>query len=117
VDVTTPRLAQAVEHKVVPTAIAKGWTPSQLARAATKTLIALDSDGAVERAASRSDAADIRLYAGPDESATVVATGDAVSLVRVMDAIDAIAADLGRSGDVRPVGQRRLAALTELVLG
>jgi hypothetical protein len=49
--------------------------------------------------------------------ATVEATGDAATMRRVMDTIDARAAEIGRGGDRRPVGQRRLSALADYVLG
>lgn len=114
---STPRVTQAVEDRAIPAAIARGWTPSQLARAASQALIAVDPDGATDRAAVARQCADISFYSESHESATIVATGDAIPLRRVMDAIDTRTAEMGRDGDQRAVGQRRLAALEAFVLG
>ena len=113
----TPRVAEAVDARVVPQAIARGWTPTQLANAARRAVIALDPDGAEDRAAKAKQYGDVSLYAEDHECATLVATGDAVPLRNVMDAIEQRAEALGRTGDVRPVGQRRIDALAQYVLG
>jgi hypothetical protein len=112
-----PRVAQAVDARVVPEAITLGWTPYELGNAAARVVLAIDPDGAAERAAQSKKDADVVLYPRPDETAAVVATGDAVTMRRVMDTIDSRAAEMGRAGDPRPVGPRRLAALAEYVLG
>jgi hypothetical protein len=114
---TSPRVATAVDARVVPQATSRGWTPSQLGRAAGKALLALDPDGAADRAAAAKAAGDVVFYAGANETATLSATGDAVPLRQVMDAIDAHASTLGADGDVRSVGERRLTALHSLVFG
>ena len=115
--VCPPRVSTAVDAQLIPAAIAKGWTPSQLGRAAARAVIALDPDGAADRAAKAKADADVVLYPECDETASLVATGDAVPLRSVMDTINARAAQMAREGDVRPLGQRRFAALTEYVLG
>jgi hypothetical protein len=113
----TPRVAEAVDAQVIPAAIAKGWTPSQLGRAAARAVIAIDPEGAADRAAKAKADADVVLYPECDETASLVATGDALPLRSVMDTINARAAQMAREGDIRPLGQRRFAALTEYVLG
>lgn len=115
--VCTPRVAQAVDARVIPEAITRGWTPSQLGKAAAKAIIALDPDGAADRAKKAKADADVVLYPESNETASMVATGDAVTMRRLMDTIDARAAQMGRDGDLRRVGQRRLAALADYVLG
>ncbi len=112
-----PRVAEAVDARVVPQAIARGWTPTQLANAARRAVIALDPDGAEDRAVKAKQYGDVSLYAEDHECATLVATGDALPLRNVMDAIEHRAEALGRDGDVRPIGQRRIDALAQYVLG
>lgn len=112
-----PRVVAAVDAHVVPLAIARGWTPSELARHARKVLITVDPDGAAERAAAAKADANVRLYPDPDETATLVAAGDAIVLREVMDTLNDRAEQLSRGGDTRPVGVRRLAALSDAVLG
>jgi hypothetical protein len=106
-----------VEAVVVPQAVAAGWTPAQLRRAARRALIAVDPDGAADGAEVAREHADIRLYGEDQEMASLVATADAVTSRLVMDAIDAAAAGLRRDGDARPIGQLRVAALAGAVLG
>jgi len=113
----TPRVAEAVDARVVPQAIARGWTPVQLANAARRAVIALDPEGAQDRAATAKQYGDVCLYAEDHECATLVATGDALRLRNVMDAIEHRAEALGRAGDMRPIGQRRIDALAQYVLG
>jgi hypothetical protein len=48
--VCNPRVAQAVDARVVPHAIKCGWTPGEVARAAAKAIMAIDPEGASERA-------------------------------------------------------------------
>jgi hypothetical protein len=97
-------------------AVARGWTPSELAKHARKVLIAVDPDGAAERAAAAKANADVRYYPDADETATVVAHGDAVVLREIYDTLNDRAEAAGRAGDTRPVGVRRLAALADAVL-
>lgn len=117
VSVATPRVAAAVESRVLPTAILRGWTPTQLMRAAVKALMALDPVAAADRAAAAKADSDVRLYPGVDDTASLVAVGAAGQVLRVSDAIEIRAAELGREGDTRPIGHRRMDALADLVLG
>jgi hypothetical protein len=112
----TPRVTEAVDALLVPLALEFGWTPAKLAKEAAKAILAIDPDGAADRAAAAKADADVTLYPRPDETAEMVARGDAVALRRVKDTIDARALQMGADGDQRPVGVRRLAALAEFVL-
>jgi hypothetical protein len=102
---------------VIPLAIERRWTPSQLARHARRALISIDPDGAAERAAAAKADADVRFFAEPDETATMTAYGEATTVRRVFDTINDRAARLRRDGDARSAGQRRIAALAEAILG
>jgi hypothetical protein len=115
-DHCTPRVIEAVDALLVPLALEFGWTPAKLAKEATKAILAIDPDGAADRAAAAKADADVTLYPRPDETAELVANGDAVTLRQVKDTIDARALQMGRDGDNRPVGVRRLCALAEFVL-
>jgi hypothetical protein len=106
-----------VEAAVVPQAVAAGWTPAELRRAARRALLAADPDGAAERAETAREHSDVRLYREDHEMASLVATADAVTSRLVMDAIDSQAQQWKRDGDLRPVGQLRVAALAAAVLG
>ncbi|HTW21545.1 MAG TPA: DUF222 domain-containing protein, partial [Mycobacteriales bacterium] len=117
VAVADAKVAEAVEARVLPSALEQGWTPTQLGRAALRVLLVLDPEAARRRAAAAKDGADVRFYPGTDDMATLVADGDAEPLRRTMDAVEVKAAALRREGDPRSVGQRRVAALAELVLG
>ncbi|HWA67868.1 MAG TPA: DUF222 domain-containing protein [Mycobacteriales bacterium] len=112
----SPRVAEAVDCQVVALAVERGWTPGETARAARRLVIAMDPDGAVDRAAAAKDCADVRFYPLPDETATLVATGDAVLARRMADAVDELAEAMARAGDDRNVGVRRFHALADLVL-
>jgi hypothetical protein len=113
----TPRVAQAVDAHIVPLAVQRGWTPSEVARAAAKLVIALDPDGAADRAAEAKANADVQLFPAPDEVSTLVANGPAELNLQIMDAIRDHAERMARAGDHRPAGLRRFHALAELVLG
>lgn len=113
----TPRVSQAVEAEIVPVAIARGWTPPQVKKHAVKLLLSLDPEGAADRAARAKKQSDVTFTPLPDETATVTGFGDAFTVRRIFDTINNRAAALGRDGDERNVGQRRLAALAEAVLG
>jgi hypothetical protein len=112
-----PRLTSAVDAEVIPLAVQRRWTPSHLMRQARRVLIAIDPDGAAERAAAAKADADVRFFAEPDEIATMIAQGDAATVRRVFDSINDRAVGLRREGDTRTAGQRRIAALAEAVLG
>jgi hypothetical protein len=118
--VTTPRVAQAVDAALIPAAIDRGWTPGRLATEARKAIITADPDGAAERADTAKRLADVHLHPAQDETAVLEATGDAILLRRVMDAIHTHAAELTRDAagnDAMPVGLARFTALADLVLG
>ncbi len=111
-------LSERVEGAVLPQAIAEGWTPAQLRRAARRALIAADPDGAADRAEKAKEiSSDVRMYGEDNEMASLVATGDAVTARAVMDAIESRAAGWKADGDARPIGVLRVAALAQLVLG
>jgi Domain of unknown function (DUF222) len=112
-----PRVAQAVDEKVIALAVQRGWTPSETARAARRIVISLDPEGAKDRAAAAKDNADVQLYPGEDETSTICATGDAVLARQMMDAINDHAEAMARAGDDRNVGVRRFHALADLVCG
>jgi hypothetical protein len=112
-----PALAQRVETKLVPIAVARRWTPSELARAARKEIIAIDPDGAAKRAEKAKADADVEMIAGEDETATMAATGEATLVRQMMDQLDTLAAAMRRAGDDRPIGLRRFHALFAAVLG
>jgi hypothetical protein len=113
----TPRVAQAVDAQVMPLAIAREWTPSETARAARKLLIALDPEGAKQRAAAAKAEADVKLFPGEDAMATVAAHGPAEQSQQIMSAINDYAEKMASNGDRRPIGVRRVDALAHLVLG
>src|SRR5581483_5837645 len=77
---------------------------------------AIDPEGAARRAAVAKANADVNFYPDVDETATLEANGDAVVLREVFDTVNDRAAQMGRNGDTRPVGVRRLAALADAVL-
>jgi hypothetical protein len=110
-------LSVRVEAAVVPQAVAAGWTPAELRRAARRGLITADPDVAAERAETARGHCDVRLYGEDHEMASVVATADAVTSRLVIDAIDSQAQQWKRDGDARPIGQLRIAALAGAVLG
>lgn len=116
-----PRVTQAVDGQLIPLAIERGWTPQKLAAEAARAVIAIDPEGAADRAQRAKATADVRLYPGQDETSTLCADGDAATLQQVMDAIDARADELGKDGAGLPAGLpaglRRFNALADLVLG
>jgi hypothetical protein len=56
-----PRIVQLAEASVVDQAIARGWTPSALASAAQRALIAVDPDGSRDRAEQAKLTSDVRM--------------------------------------------------------
>ena len=68
----------AVEAKVVPLAIAHGWTPAELRSAARRELLRSDPDGAAGRAKTAALDADVRLHPDEHDMASIIATADAV---------------------------------------
>ena len=113
----TPAVIAAVDAAVIPLAIRRRMTPSQLARAARRLIITIDPAGASERAKKAKTAADVELYPGQDETATLAAFGDAVPLRLIMDELDHRADLLKRGGDTRPIGMLRVQALYDAVFG
>jgi hypothetical protein len=112
-----PRVTKAVEAKIVPLALRYGWTPVQVRKQAYKLLLVLDPEGCADRAADAKSMADVTYNPLPDEVATMNAFGDAVTLRRVFDTLNARAAQMRRNGDERTIGQRRFDALAAAVLG
>lgn len=113
----SPRIAEMVSARVVPLAIERGWTAAETGKHARKLVIALDPEGAADRAKEAKDAADVSYYPQPDEVADLQAHGDALELRKVFDALNDAAEAMARAGDGRPVGVRRFAALVDAVLG
>ncbi|HVY11585.1 MAG TPA: DUF222 domain-containing protein [Mycobacteriales bacterium] len=113
----TPAVIEAVDAKVIPLAVARRMTPSQLARAARRLIITIDPQGAAERAKQAKERGDVEFYPGEDETATLAAFGDAEPLRRVMDEIDHRAAVMKRAGDARPIGMLRVQALVDAFFG
>jgi Domain of unknown function (DUF222) len=113
----SPRVATLVDARLIPVAIARGWTPGELHSAAMKAVIELDPDGAAERAATAKLAADVRLHASEHETALLEAHGDAVTLRAVMDRIEAHAKTLAATYQDLPAGLARFNALADLILG
>jgi Domain of unknown function (DUF222) len=107
----------AVEAKLVPQAIANGWTPGELRAAARRELLRTDPDGAKDRAERAAAEANVTLVPEEHDMASIVATTDAVTARAITDALDAEAARLRREGDTRSVGQLRVHALAAFVLG
>jgi hypothetical protein len=112
-----PKLTAAVEQIVVPAAVAAGLTPHELFKEATRVMIGIDPDAAEQRKAAAREADDVTFHGEPDETARIQAVGHALTMRQLMDAIDTLADQLGRDGDDRPVGQRRVTAMQTLILG
>ncbi|HVW81289.1 MAG TPA: DUF222 domain-containing protein [Mycobacteriales bacterium] len=113
----SPAVVQRVETKLIPIAVARGWTPSELARAVRKEIIAIDPEGAADRAEKAKAKADVEFLPGENDTATIAAHGDAEQVRHMMDLLDERAAAMGRAGDDRPIGVRRFAALFAAVTG
>ncbi|HVT64136.1 MAG TPA: DUF222 domain-containing protein [Mycobacteriales bacterium] len=113
----TPQIAEAVDAKVIPLAIERGWTPSETHKAARKLVLTIDAKGAAEREEIARSEADVQFFPQPDGVATIWSTGDAVLSRQVYDAVNHTAEAMGRAGDDRPVGVRRFHALVNAVLG
>jgi hypothetical protein len=113
----TARVTVAVDAQVIPLAIDREWTPSEIAKAARKLILALDPEGAKRRAAAAKNEADVQFYPDNDGMASLVAHGPADKAQQIMTAINQHADAMVRSGDARPVGVRRFDALYDLVYG
>jgi hypothetical protein len=112
-----PTVSASVEVRVVPRAIAGGWTPGELRSAARRELLRTDPEGATARAHTAAQDANVSLVREEHDMATIVATTDAVTARAITDALDSEAARLRRDGDTRPAGQLRMRALAAFVLG
>jgi hypothetical protein len=113
----TPKVAAAVDAAAIPQAIERGWTPSQLARAARKLVITLDPKGAAEREEAAKSESGVEYFPNENGMATLNIFGPAPVIRELADVIYDGAADLGRRGDPRPVGLRQIQVLTDAVLG
>lgn len=113
----TPHVAEAVEAAAIPQAIERGWTPSELARAARKLVITLDPDGATEREDAAKENSDVEFFPGEDGMASLNAYGPAPLVRELADVIDERAASMKRAGDDRSIGLRRFQALYDAVVG
>jgi hypothetical protein len=112
------RVAEAVDAVIVPLAISRRWTPTQIRKHARKIIVSIDPDGANDRAQKAKAFSDVEFYGDQDQMGTVRAHGDAATARRLYDTVNARAAQLGRDpGDSRTAGQRRFDALAEFVLG
>ena len=110
-------LAQQVEADVLPKALAREWTPSQLRAAARKAMYKLDAQGARARATrAKVRRTDVKLYSDEDDMSSLVATGDAWTNRQVMDEINRRADALKRAGDSRSLGELRMASLAAALL-
>jgi hypothetical protein len=137
-----------VDTVVTATAITRRFTPFQLRQYAERVLLAVDPDGCAQRAAdaNRHDS-DVRYRTHGAGMATLTATGEALLLRAVHEAINMRATDIGRTQhatattlsdsdgpgapvsdtdldadidadpSVDPVGVRRVTALAALILG
>jgi hypothetical protein len=114
---STPQTAMAVEEAIVPAAIGQCWSPHRVELEAAKTAIAIDPDGAPERARKARETDNVEFHSGADETATIHATGQALTMRQMMDAIERLAQQLGEDGDDRPIGQRRITAMHMLIVG
>jgi Domain of unknown function (DUF222)/HNH endonuclease len=113
----TPALVQIIDSQLIPPAIARGWTPAKLATEARKAVITLDPDGAADRATKAKTCADVILIPGPNECATLIGDGDAVTLTAIKAAIDTRAAQLVRDAtEPLPIGLARIRAMAQLIL-
>lgn len=112
-----PKLVQEVERQIVPQAIARRWTPSELARAARKLIISIDPEGAAKREEAAKAEADVEFYPGEDGMGHLNAHGPAAQALQMADAIDDRAEAMARAGDNRPLGVRRFQAMYEAVMG
>jgi hypothetical protein len=113
----TPKIAAAVEGQLVPRAVERGWTPSELARQARKLIIAIDPAGAAEREEKAKQQSDVELFPAEDGMAWLNAFGPAPLVREMVDVLDDRAATMKRAGDGRPVGMCRFQALYDAVTG
>jgi hypothetical protein len=113
----TTKIAEAVDAKVIPLAIERGWTPSEAGKAVRKLVLQLDPKGAEEREAVARSESDVQFFPLPDGVASLNANGDALLARQMFDVVNNAAEQMGRDGDTRPVGVRRFHALANAILG
>ena len=114
----SPALTTAVEEQVLPKAIARGWTPAQLADAARTAVMKLDPEGAEQRARdAKKQRSDVTLRPDEDMMASLVARTDAWTARQSLDEINRRADALRQAGDTRNLGELRIAALAAALLG
>lgn len=113
-----PAIAQKVEAIVIPKAIEKDWKPSQLRDAAVYVLLQLDPDGCEERASrARRTRSNVSFRAQEDMLATLYATGDAATVKAMHEEVEQQTDALRRAGDVRTLGELRVAVMAALIFG
>ena len=110
-------LTRKVEETLLSKAVARHWTPGELAGAARREVLRLDPEGAKQRADAAKKTADVTLRPEEDEMAVVNAYGDAFTNRQILDEINQRADAMQRAGDERSVGERRMGALARAVLG
>jgi hypothetical protein len=110
-------ISRRIDQRLVPRAIDREWTPSQLAAAARRALACVDTRTAAER---HDRALDTRatVTGGPmaDGLGWLSATGDAVTVSDILAAVDRRADQLAALAPGVPIGRLRFAALGDLVL-
>lgn len=117
-DTAEDTVATRIDEPVSNRAVEHRWTPSQLAAAARRMLLRLDPDGGADRHDRALDReADVTSGPAADGLAWLAATGDAVSVHEITDAVDARARQLQQLAPDTPTGRARFAALADLVLG
>lgn len=113
----TPKVAKYVEERLIPLAVEREWTPAELARAARKAVMAADPDRAADRAGQASRDSDVVLFGEENDMATMSCYGPAATMKQIRDRLDARARQLKADGDPRNLGQLRIEALRDAVLG
>jgi hypothetical protein len=81
-------VSATVEARVVPQAIAGGWTPGEVRSAARRELLRTDPEGATDRAEAAAQDSNVSLVPTEHDMATIVATADAVTARAITDALD-----------------------------
>ncbi|MGN6473750.1 MAG: DUF222 domain-containing protein [Mycobacteriales bacterium] len=112
-----PKVAASVDAQLIPQAVARRWTPSELSRAARKLIISIDPEGAAKREEEAQTRSDVECYPDEDGMAHLDVFGPAPMVRAMADVIDDRADAMKRAGDDRPVGVRRFQALFDAVRG
>ena len=115
---TTAEVCTEVEEQVLPPALARGWTPAQLADAARMALLKTDPEDAERRAReAKRTRSDVTFRADEDMMAALVARNDAWTARQTMDEINRRADAMRRAGDPRSLGELRAAVHAAAFLG